>query len=37
MLRENGSVFPVKRKVLANEDPQADGAGQPKGLVMAIP
>src|SRR5271157_5177525 len=30
MLSENGSVFPVKRKVLADEDSQADGAAQPE-------
>ena len=26
MFRQDGSVFPVKREVLANEDSQADGA-----------
>ena len=37
MLRENGSVFPVKRKVLANEDSQSNGTAKPKALVMAVP
>ena len=34
---KNGRVFPVERKVLANEDPQSDGAAQPERLVMAVP
>src|SRR5664279_4229503 len=37
MLREHGSVFPVKREILAHEDSQANGATQPKALVMAVP
>ena len=37
MLREHGSVLPVKREVLADKDSQANGATQPKALVMAVP
>src|SRR5271157_5108015 len=34
---EQQGVFPVKREVLAHEDSQANGATQPKALVMAVP
>jgi hypothetical protein len=32
-----GRVFPVKREILTNKDPQANSATEPKALIMAVP
>ena len=37
VLCQDRGVFPVKREILTDKDSQADGAAQPKTLVMAVP
>ena len=37
MLCQDWGVFPVKGKVLADEDSQANGAAQAERLVVAVP
>ena len=37
MFREDGAIVPLKRKIVTHEHAQADGAGQPKALVISIP